>query len=579
MRLKLDKIFSIIIFFVIVFNIFLIYLKPVKGYIFSFYIEDESFIIISIVIYASLIIYIINKNFQVNKNIYFLIIFNNLSIIFFPYISGAYLMGSGDLQTHAGMVLDIIYSGRINFNINYYPITHLLATSISLLLNLNYMYSFIIIGPLVSLFFPIFLLLLSRLLNYNSVNQKYCFLIGSTFYLSSLFQTNSITTPQNVSYFLLPIFFYIIIKNTKANASNVIISILYSIMFILIHPLTSSIIIILFSIMIIYIIFYKIKYNLYIMYAYIIFYLIINMYLITVFNYPIKYIYLYFTGNIQTLGYAVDIQSTLSKLGYSLIQTIVFIFLTFSHQLLLLILTGLFTLKILITNKKQSNFAYSFILLYMILTTILFLLQIFIPALLDISFFRFYIFIIVLTPVFITYEDISKNKTIRKLFGIFILTILFICGTLVVYSSPYNNSPNSQVSRADLYGSLFIFNNRENNVGLSGYFGQGISERMISALIPYSIFQQERYTVWEDGKQALPDHFGYNETNQKMKSFYKIERYFVINDYDMIAYNKLFTNLKRVTYEDINKIRQDESVNYLYNNGEYHIYYIGDLNG
>jgi len=574
------KLIISVLFFLLFGNILLLNFSPLPGYVYSFYEHIPIlFWIFSIVAFfiASLIL-IEFRSFQI-KYVYilyfFLILFNNAIILFSPYMCGAYIMNCGDLPTHGGMVLDIIYKGKIDFNINFYPVTHILAFVISAIGNINYMDSIKLLSPFFSLLLPIYLYILCKEIIDDTFIQIQTFLISSTFYLSSLFQTNTITTPNGLSLLMLPLIFYLFIKNSKKSFAICFILLLTTFLFF--HPLTSFML--LFSFSFIYFVGKISKSQIYyngILY-FICGFLAYLFYLTTIWVHPIKNIYYFFSGYAIHPGYAVDISENLDKLGLRGYDLVSFFIKVFGHQAMLLLLSFVSTILLLlrIKNKNSKEIWVITILSFILISDLAFLVQIIIPTAFNISFFRFLLYALVFSPILssVVLSKFFSAIRLRRSFTIFILLFLFTNSLFVVYPSPYITEMNGQLSLADLSGSRWLLQHKSANIGSSGYFGNGITIRMISGLIPYTEFHNSRYNIWMDKNSILPDHLGY-ENNSNIWDTVREQRYLIINKYDIIAYTQVYKKVARLSLNDLEKLKRDNTSSLIYFNGEYMNYYI-----
>jgi hypothetical protein len=567
-----------ILFLLIPLNLLLLKLRPLLGYVYSFYEHVPIlFWASSVIIFFGASILLIEFRLLQKKYVYilfFLILFNNAVILFSPYICGAYLMNGGDLPTHGGMVLDIFHSGKIDFDTNFYPLTHIFAFSISSLSNINYMDSIKILSPIFSLLLPLYFYILAKEITDNQFVRNLAFLIGSTFYFSSLFSPNSITTPMALSFLMLPLLFFLFIKSTHLSSRTLPYTICLLISFsayVFFHPLTS--IIIVFFIILLYAFGKTMKIQL--IYRNILFFLCAVsayfIYLTTVWVRPVQNIRNFFLGYRIPLGYAVDIQEGLGKLGLTGFELASFFIKTFGHQALLLILSFFSVISILFGRKREKYSAWFLtVFAFLLASGIIFLVSVFIPTLVNISPIRFIEYLIVFSPIL---SSLFLSKSCKRgLVTLVFLMFLFINSLLVVYPSPYIHQVNTQVTQMDLSGSLWILDHKDPDVGLSGYFGCGITVRMISGLIPYSQFLNERY-IWQDEKSIMPDHLGY-ERNNNIWNTIQEERYLIISKYDIVAYTQVYRNIGRISLEDIEKVNNDHTAFFVYDNGEYAVFYI-----
>ena len=575
-QVKTALIFSWIL---IIINTLALYYHPLPGYVFSFYeFLPEYFWINSIMVFLITSVVLIHS-----RSIYslyscvclVLIIVNSMIILLSPYVCGAFLMSGGDLPSHVGMVVDIINTGHINFNIVHYPLSHVLASFIMQVTSLNQYISVIILAPIFSLVLPFYLYSLAKTVVSNYYICICSFLIGSTFYLSSLFQSNSITTPNALSFLWIPLLFYLLIRCRKSGTdkSYGILLILCLAASILFHPLTNVVLSILFVTLLIldFVLKDRSKTKYYIGLFISLFFAYL-LYLVNIWVRPLKRIanLLIYDINPTITSSAVDIGANLDKLGVSGLDTLILLFKIFGHQIILLIASTVCLLIIVVQiirrsfdlKANQNTWVLPVALLYGISGFFL-LIQIIRPSTLDISFFRFLSYLMIFTPVLTSLLLLYFIKQSPPIMLTTIL-ILFIGSLLVVYPSPYISQANPQVDLSDICGTNWYLDHKAAEIGSSGYFGNGRLIRLVSSIIPPEEYMRDRYSVW--GGDQVPDHFGYNNFTT-IGDTIRDERYIVVSKFDLTVYNQVYASINRLTKEDVNQLYADPYVNLIYQNG------------
>jgi hypothetical protein len=506
-----------------------------------------------------------------------------------PYIVGAYLMNGGDLPSHGGSVLDIILFNNIDFQINYYPFTHLLTFCILSICNLSYMSTIASLAPFFSILVPVFFYIAVNEATHNNKAAILSFLFSSTFYLSSLFQINSITSPNAVSILLLPIIFYLFLKrnNGDLKLSYSICLMVFLTAYIFYHPLSNFVL--LFSVILCHFVckfvgtksdISSIQYFACAFFAYL-------FYLTNIWKIPVKNIKRYVLGyDPYTGASAVNITENIDKLGFDLYDIVWFSIKTFGHQIIMLLISSsyiyfLFHNRAKLDEKLRYNW-FIFLLSYLFISGILFSVQMISPYSLNISFFRFLAYTLVFTPFFCSlfFSDLSFNFFNRsngrfKNYSIYsVLSILFTISLFVIYPSPHINKINDQVTYSELEGSDWILNYKQEDIGISGYLGYSVTKRLISGLIPHREYVKTRYIMWEDQNVTVPDHFGYDQNDNSISDVYMSKRYILLTLKDIIAYTTVYSNVGRISLDDIKDLNYDVGASLTYNNGQYWVYYV-----
>lgn len=573
------------LFFLITFNLFLLNSSLINGYVTSFYHSVPLlFWISSFFIFALSSFLLLYYNLSTTSVILlvFAILFNNLILLFSPYLCGIYLMDNGDLPTHCGMTLDILETTRINFKINPYPLTHILSSFLSLICNFSYVDSTKYIAPIFSLLSPLFLSALANKITSNKKMKILVFLLGSTFYFSFIVQPNTITTPSGVSKFMIPLLLYVFLCRDTDVAFSVCFMLLIA-AYIIFHPLSNTIM--LFSLLIfaflIKILNLSTKANslVYFFTAFITY----LVFLTQIWKRPVKNIADFLCGERYfTDSYAVDISGNLDKLQLGGVDLLHFFIKAFGHQALLLSMTvfsiffALFDPKLRVKYLKENWFL--FILSYSLIAGILLISQVALPTFLNISFGRFLSYLLVFTPLISSFFLCKvSQKEYNKKYVFLILIFIFINSVLVIYPSPYIHKLNTQITQSEYSGVNWIFNHKNADTGLSGYFGAKATTRLISGLSPFNEYYAARYTKWEDKNQWIPDNFGYDETNDTIYKSLQEDRYLILTELDVVAYTKVYNGvIERISHDSIKKLNQDTTSSLIYNNQGYNIYAVTD---
>lgn len=151
--------------------------------------------------------------------------------------------------------------------------------------------------------------------------------------------------------------------------------------------------------------------------------------------------------------------------------------------------------------------------------------------------------------------------------AVVILLLLASLTTFSVYKSPLNSERNPQVTEMELEGSAWLMGHGEATDNLDRF---GITFH--------------RHHDYRNGVQALdnfdegtpPNHFNYTR-RQYLGSSYESDHYLTITRKGRITYPELFPGYRdrwRYTPGDFNQLERDQTINRLYDNGDYTQYLV-----
>jgi len=504
-----------------------------------------------------------------------LLLVNNAIILLAPYISGVFLMNGGDLPTHGGMVLDIFEEGSIDFESNFYPIAHILAFAVCAGVGTDYITSFRDLGPFFSLLLPVFIALLARVCGGNTRVTTIAFVLACGFYFSSLFQLNSITTPNGLSLLLLPFLIYVTVRSDASRTFRIALMVIM-VVYVFFHPITSVLLMLWFGVYFLVKRMTKVNRRLPGPMFFSCAFVSYLIFLTAVWKPRISNAGQFFRGYRPPPGYAVDIGEGISKLGLDTVDTVLLFLRMFGHQSVLLLLSAVFILALMRRANAESSRMLAMLISLFAAGALVLAVQLLVPTLINISFFRPLSYVMLATPIFTAFLFGAMSQRIRNLvFVVAVSILLFGASVLVVFPSPYIMQANSQVTYEDLEGARWILEKRNESIGMSGYFGNGITIRLVSALIPYSEFYRERYQIWVDDKNLMIDHLGYMEYST-VAEYLGEQRYIVITSYDLITYEGVYSNIGRLVWEDLAQADLDTTLSKIYSSSGYDIFLVHD---
>jgi len=572
---KYEKIFDVLLshfdvyifinILLVIININILYFNPIVKYEYSPY-SNISYIfwIISYLVYFNLSLFLISIKSISNKKLYYIflvIIFNNVIISIFPLIHGVYTMGNGDLLTHVGIILDIKKYSHINISLNFYPILHISGFFISNLLNiayLSFLNYFIIIYNILS---PLVFTLIYKKISNEVYGTKIIFLISSTFYLSNSHNVNTITSPYHTSILFLPFVLYLLLKIVDHDKRHIITFLITYIAFLYIHPLINLLFVLAIILLYVSLKIKNIQYNIYLILAISLIYFIYLFSIQSLWRGNILRFYNYILGNEPILRENLDVSYKLYKLGLSGIDLLIYFLKLYGHQLILLTTSFLYIITKSINNYKKNKTWYFIIFSLLMISFFFFILSIIIPNVINLPYNRFLFILVLISPIFFTLFIKTNNKRI-----IFVIVfIIFVQSTFLIYNSPIVKLSNTQVTLMDLSGSKWYLSHQNNKYKLTGFGGYKLTMRIITSIIPYKDYLT-RYHLIINGPIML-DHFDINYSSRN-------NLLLIVTNYDVIAYEQLYTNLDRINQNDIINLQNNIDVLLIYTNNHYNLYLI-----
>ena len=169
---------------------------------------------------------------------FFLIILANLIIYFLPVFRGYALYGRGDVVYHLGRVKDILFTGNF-VESNYYPISHILTTTLTYILNIDPKLAITISPAIFYILYVIGVYLLATIIS----NHRGQVLLTTAFAGVLLFTYyGSMFLPTHFSLSIIPLILFLFYKKSKSLDQTFSIDVLFVILLLLIpffHPVTS----------------------------------------------------------------------------------------------------------------------------------------------------------------------------------------------------------------------------------------------------------------------------------------------------------------------------------------------------
>ena len=196
---------------------------------------------------------------------------------------------------------------------------------------------------------------------------------------------------------------------------------------------------------------------------------------------------------------------------------------------------------------------------------------------------RMVIYIDIITTMFvgfILYEIIDKSRnTNRKIISkfacglvIILLVGVSLSGMMKLYPSPYILKTSYQTTQSEIEGMDWTLNNRNIDINISRL--SIVTKRFAYLLLTPEEARAQNFT-YKSKAPIPPFHFGY-DNNSFLSNSYEKDIYLVLAERDKTIYTDVFPDMAelRWTSTDFEKLEYDLSVNKLYSNDGFDLWYI-----
>lgn len=545
-----------------------------------------------------LIIYSIIDN-EINANFYWigllLIFLINSVIILLPLIKGYYGYGRADVLTHMGHIVDIGLTHHVDENSrNIYPISHILAYTLSQILNIDYKTVIVFLPFFYSILYTLNICVLAA-----QIFESNTYIKLSTLFSSVLLFANYQTAlfPQAFSMFMLPLFYYIYfnVKRTTVNFS--LLFVIFSITYPFFHPITTAIFV--FSLLLMnglqytYIRLFnnqpclRFSYNsMLILSVVFISWMMQNRWF---WIGRVREISTFLSGELARVS---DIQTSLDtankaqSLGYNVYDLI---FKTFWGQAIYLIITIFAFVKIIKCAKKNPEVGKIYILSgFFIMPLAIQLIKMAGIDVLEFNITRLIQVMLILTPIYVGFLFGSSLKSNSKMFKSLVLLIA-ICmftssayvGIFNVHRSPYILQSNDQFTESEVKAINWFYETKSSN---TTFITLGTDIFRFADLL----YGREtgRLSRFYNTELPFPPHLGYNNTNSLGQSLpndanlsqylYKMEGnpYLILSTRGEYLYKYILTKSPTLNTDDFSKLEPDTSLIKVYNNENIKIFIV-----
>ena len=607
---KYKLIFLIFIEFLLIYLIYILKTVPgCSGYEPSIYaMYPETFWLIYFIIYLfslSIIIYSIfikNDKLPFYSSLINLLILN-LIILLLPLFRGYISITLGDSTNHLSYIVDILSTNSIGEHgspkINAYPITHILSTIVILFTQIKLE----TIGQTIPLFyyfiFVLFMYLSIKIL-YKS-NEKAILLL---LFLFVPILRSYMYYQSQMFFNLIPILLYAIIKGTTSKNKSIsfrYIIVIFIVVFPFMHPASSVLLMILFTI--ICMAWYCIDTKNFTLEGYKntpFLFIVIWLFWTTSLKHQFGGWIQHYKNWILTLSdsysYYNYYSTGLHKAELSIVDSIHLYIKIFGPMHLLCgmsFVISLYTIYKWAKKKDTDNKLNSILSLVCLVYIIIYSASFFhtMPLLgARIHIYLLLISILIITNYFydLIHTTNIKNlslkkkalpkKAIKKIVSIVLLIILLFSltyvATFALYDSPFNKREPQHVTYMNMYGINWLLQTRNDDLSIEelGYW----QKHIVNFLLGSKKASLEPNLKFITVIHVIPNHFNYTNESLLAKSIKK-DCYLFINKKSELVSANIFPEYEyrwSFTPDDYKQLEYDRSIEKIYHNNEIRIFYV-----
>jgi len=492
---------------------------------------------------------------------------------------------SGDTGTHLGIVKEILWNGFCPKDI-IYPASHVLLAEYSTILNVDIQILHLLLPVFFSLFFPLGIYLISKILLKNPIEKNIATIIGFSFLPGVCIAF----FPNGLINCLFPLFLFIILK-TMYNLKFAF-KILTFIVFLLLttfHPLIGMIMALIFVSMGISIVFFDKKYHKYFNNKYDLkffsVFLVFTILGIIWMSWQMQFqeFNMILSNIVNTLNdeeyyrqaiFLNDI-SAANNYGYNILD---YFIKTYGVYLISIIISIIALIIFFVKKQEKNNIFWIWIclsFLYTLAVLGLFFEFGFAPT-------RFLFYSMVLTiPLFgyvgglVITNDLFfrgiKFKIFFIIIGLLVLMFVILNGLFTIYPSPYTLSSSYQSTNTEVAGMNWYFNNKDTGLEITGIN------------LPTTRFYDFIFGVGDKrlvlgGVNSLysPFHFGYDH-HISLSNSYDTSLYLGITTRDLFKYVYVYPQMAKYRWNprDFQRINRDSGIQKIYTNDGFELNFIG----
>lgn len=578
------KVIAIASFIMLALALLLAWNNPATGYELDIYastpVQTWVLIVLAMLVGAGIIIQqVVTRGYDTGRTWIlglFLLVLSRVAILSLPHIRG-YFAFRGDNITHFGMVKDIISTGHFS-DANFYPITHTLLSQVSSVTGISQLTIFNLGTAFLSPFFFIFTYLLAKAVLPERGQQ-----LAAVTVVTLLFPAVYVT-PNNWSLFFLPLILFCYFKRTVPAYGFLLIILL--VLYPFFHPLSSFMVIIALAVIeitkLVFVLLSRGKYSLsqfkFTLVPLFIEVIVFSMWILSfrLFDRNIRLLWQQIT-TFTTPDVLGGIGSTLEKIEMVGLDLVTLYIKLYGVQTILIVfsLVALFfvieQIRSHFSVERAPIFYLSAIFLFYGFLYLLYLLGL--PGASSWGGHRVLSYVLIFTPVltgFGIYEIFRRFSFHKLVVGS--ITAIIVAGTILavlkVYPSPYITRPNPQVTQMEMTGMERFIEEKDVDVAQVNIMTE--LYRFADGVIGY-VEREKRVDL--KSREQLSDHFAYEENNSLGEQF-PDDRYAIITSFDRLVYVTIWQIVGRFNNADFERLEKDPTVNRLYSNGEFDVYFI-----
>jgi len=445
---KLTLLSSSISFLLVSYALFIVSMNPATGYELSIYTSTPYIFWVAIIIglFNGILILFLKMYGKIEKmwiiGIFSIILFNVLVISLYAFRGYILYLGRGDTAGYVGMAKDVNDYGYI-LNYNFYPLTSILISQISQIINVSIVN---ISKYLPSLFFGIYILSIycwSKSL-YNNKKFIIASVIVSAPILFPWFSTS--IYHMLLSVLTIPFLFYCI--NKSSESSFKFLAIIWVVLYPFFHPITAMIVFLYISIMYIYGTFVSHKPKPVSIFLVLVALVSLLRWFVSQYSilHNVKLIILQMLNSTHSVSTATQVEYYIQKLGF---DAVLKSFLIVNANQVIFYVLAIISIVYIFRIKKINNTRFTPIILNFLICSVFIIIIFFTSTTHNADRLINLNINMILTVPLIGYLLCKSSFKIQAII-LFLIMIASVTAIFSVYQSPFITYPNDQMTNNDI---------------------------------------------------------------------------------------------------------------------------------